>query len=781
MAERLNITILENDKKVLNWFLSVLDQRLFNQTICESSEDFPKQLLTDKPDVVVLGLPLAGFSNKKAIETFVRSASGVPLVILVDSIPDNEVMKCIQGGANEFIRMQTPGSNLVTSVIYQAVANQEAINRNREEKSILQNLIGNLPGFIYRSRKDEDWTIEYLSEGFKDLTGYPPDDFIRNKKMVFQDLIYTPDLARVRKEARRVREKGGNFELEYRIITADNIMKWVWERGNFSGDKLANDLFNGFITDITEKKYHENLLEMIIGIGEITNQSIYSSDFLQKISQIIKDICINNWVFLLPVSGTNLFRITSASGSWEEYVGRDIRIDLPPYNDAFSKNNFMVFDYETGNGSELLENNFVLPGKRYLGLIPIMSQNEKIAMLIAGRRYMFTEQEIVIIKTIAEMINTAIERVNLYQKIKKQLMHLESLHAIDQAITSIYDIQVINNIILDQACRELDGDAADILMLNSPLNALEFYGRRGFKDSTLIGGRISLTTSVAGKVLLEKEDLFIPNLDENQLPFIQKHLSIENFKSYFAKPLSLKGKAIGVMEIFMRRPFYPDEEWISFFESLATQAAVAYDSYQKYFDLQKMQMNMASSFRSTLETWSKSLELHDIETEGHIRRVTDETLDLARKLGIAEKELPNIERGALLHDIGKLAIMDDILQKKGPLTDEEWKEIKRHPQVSRDLLSNVKMLEDALDIPYSHHENWDGSGYPQGLKGEEIPLSARIFAVVETYDALISPRPYREAWSKKQAVRYLIDQKDKKFDPNIVDLFLDFLQNAEIR
>jgi HD-GYP domain-containing protein (c-di-GMP phosphodiesterase class II) len=138
--------------------------------------------------------------------------------------------------------------------------------------------------------------------------------------------------------------------------------------------------------------------------------------------------------------------------------------------------------------------------------------------------------------------------------------------------------------------------------------------------------------------------------------------------------------------------------------------------------------------------------------------------------------MPDIERGAILHDIGKIGIMDNILQKKGTLTEAEWAEIKRHPQIARDLLSNVKMLENAMDIPYCHHENWDGSGYPRGLKGEEIPLPARIFAVVETFDALTSPKPYRQAWSKNEAIKYLKEERGKKFDPEIVDRFLKILK-----
>lgn len=306
---------------------------------------------------------------------------------------------------------------------------------------------------------------------------------------------------------------------------------------------------------------------------------------------------------------------------------------------------------------------------------------------------------------------------------------------------------------------------------------LECVNMAGFLNTEVLRNtKLPLTTSIAGKVLLENKKYTVPDLDEEPLPFIQRKMYIENFKAYYAHPLSVKGEVVGVIEIFFKKPFYPDGDWLVFFEALVTQAAVAYDSYRRYSELQRVQQNIASSFRATLETWSKSLELHQIESHDHIRRVTDQTLRLSREMGVEEKEMPDIERGAILHDIGKIGIMDNILQKKGTLTEAEWAEIKRHPQIARDLLSNVKMLENAMDIPYCHHENWDGSGYPRGLKGEEIPLPARIFAVVETFDALTSPKPYRQAWSKNEAIKYLKEERGKKFDPEIVDRFLKILK-----
>ena len=175
---------------------------------------------------------------------------------------------------------------------------------------------------------------------------------------------------------------------------------------------------------------------------------------------------------------------------------------------------------------------------------------------------------------------------------------------------------------------------------------------------------------------------------------------------------------------------------------------------------------------STLEGWSRALEVRDQETKGHSDRVAKTTLRLAKAMGIPEPDLVHIHRGALLHDIGKLGVPDSILLKTGPLNDEEKERMQKHPMIAFEMLASIAHLHTSLDIPYYHHEKWNGTGYPHGLKGEEIPLSARIFAVVDVWDALTSDRPYRKAWSKEEALAYIQEQAGEHFDPQVVDAFL---------
>ncbi len=189
---------------------------------------------------------------------------------------------------------------------------------------------------------------------------------------------------------------------------------------------------------------------------------------------------------------------------------------------------------------------------------------------------------------------------------------------------------------------------------------------------------------------------------------------------------------------------------------------------------------LAEAYDTTLEGWAKALELRDKETEGHSRRVTETTVSVARAMGIPEEEVDHIRRGAILHDIGKMGIPDDILRKQGSLTDEERQIVMKHPDTAFELLKQIPFLKGAMDIPYCHHEKWDGSGYPRGLKRFEIPLSARIFAVADVWDALSSDRPYRKAWDRERVAQYLISESGTHFDPHVVNKFLEIMEKGGI-
>jgi putative nucleotidyltransferase with HDIG domain len=250
----------------------------------------------------------------------------------------------------------------------------------------------------------------------------------------------------------------------------------------------------------------------------------------------------------------------------------------------------------------------------------------------------------------------------------------------------------------------------------------------------------------------------------------------EDFKSYLGIPLIAKGRVHGVLEIFHRSLLEPDTEWLDFLEMLANQAAIAIDGATLFESLQRSTIELTFAYDATIEGWSYALDLRDKDTEGHTQRVTAMTVELARAMGVKSEDMVHVRRGALLHDIGKLGVPDRILHKTGPLSAKEWKLMRTHPELAHRMLSQIVYLRPALDIPYCHHEKWDGSGYPRGLQGEQIPLSARLFAVVDVYDALTSDRPYRHAWTKAKALAYIRKRAGKDFDPEVVRMFIEIMQ-----
>ena len=372
-----------------------------------------------------------------------------------------------------------------------------------------------------------------------------------------------------------------------------------------------------------------------------------------------------------------------------------------------------------------------------------------------------------------EKQHLVMEKRRAEEQIQRHLQRITALREIDIAITASLDLRVTFNILLDQLTAQLGVDAANVLLFNPHTQTLEYTAGRGFRSRALQHTRLHLGEGHAGLAALERRIVSIPNIAEAEDGLRHSPLlPSEEFIAYYGVPLIAKGQIKGVLEIFHRAPLDSDPEWLDFLEALAGQAAIAVDNATLFDDLQRSNLELTLAYDTTLEGWARALELRDIETEGHTRRVTDMTLRLARTMGMGDGELIHVRRGALLHDIGKMGIPDSVLNKPGPLTDEEWDIMHRHPTYAYELLLPIRFLRPALDIPYCHHEKWDGTGYPRGLKGEQIPLVARVFAVVDVWDALSSDRPYSSAWPEEKVVEYIREQAGKHFDPRVVEMFM---------
>ncbi len=364
------------------------------------------------------------------------------------------------------------------------------------------------------------------------------------------------------------------------------------------------------------------------------------------------------------------------------------------------------------------------------------------------------------------------ERKRAEERIQWQLDRLSALRQIDTAITASLDLRLTLRIVLDQVTMQLAVDAADILLLNHHLQTLEYGAGRGFRSKAIERSRIPLGQGRAGRAAFERTLISLPNMDDEEPDLARAPLLAgEEFHAYYAVPLLAKGQVKGILEVFHRATLAPDDEWLNFLETLAGQAAIAIDNALLFDDLQRSNLNLIMAYDTTIEGWSRALDLRDKETEGHTLRVTEMTMRLAHAMGMSDADLVHIRRGALLHDIGKMGIPDHVLLKPGPLTEEEWEVMRRHPTYAYELLSPIPYLRPALDIPYCHHEKWDGAGYPRGLKGEQIPLAARIFAVADVYDALRSDRPYRTGWPEETVREHIRSLAGAHFEPVIVEAF----------
>jgi PAS domain S-box-containing protein len=423
----------------------------------------------------------------------------------------------------------------------------------------------------------------------------------------------------------------------------------------------------------------------------------------------------------------------------------------------------------------------VIHSMQAIACVPMITRGQTIGALWVGRKRTenpsageISDADLRLLVSIGDVAANAIQRATLHDQTEQRLTRLAALRAVDMAISASIDLRVSLSVLLDQVTTQLHMDAGDVLMLDPRTQSLAYVAGRGFHAPERSRISLPLGQGFAGIAALERRVVSIPRLAEAQEKFaVALRTGAEHFASYFAAPLVAKGQVRGVLEVYSRSVLEPDSEWLEFLETTAAQAAIAIDNSTMFEDLQRTNTDLIMAYDATIEGWSRTLELRDRDTSGHTGRVTELTVQLARRMGIRESELIHVRRGALMHDIGKISIPDSILHKPGPLTPEEWEIMRKHPVTAYELLYPIVYLRAALDIPYGHHEKWDGSGYPRGLAQDQIPLAARVFAIIDVWDALRSDRPYRKAWPEAKVHEHLRAGSGNHFDPVILDAFFE--------
>lgn len=368
------------------------------------------------------------------------------------------------------------------------------------------------------------------------------------------------------------------------------------------------------------------------------------------------------------------------------------------------------------------------------------------------------------------------EKEDAETELKKRLVELESLYKISNSLRIADTLFGMLKILLYETLKALNTNAGAIWIYQDSVGILLAAETSGwyssYKEECLKPGE-----GIVGKVYSSGK------------PYVAKdyHTESQTSNKLMEKvpqgwggaciPIYSADKALAVIDVSVPHPREITEEDLKLLYSISEMAGIAMQRITLFEELQASEAALVSAYDETIQGWAKALELRDQETEGHSERVTEQVIIIARKMGIQEDKIIHIYRGALLHDIGKMGIPDTILLKPGPLDDREWEIMRQHPTYAYELLSPISYLESALSIPYCHHEKYDGSGYPRGLAGEEIPLEARIFAVIDVYDALISDRPYRLAWSKEDALKQIKKESGSHFDPQVVKYFIEIVNN----
>lgn len=726
----------------------------------------------EKPlDAVLLDL---GLSDSQSFETFTRfheEAEAFTVIVLSGLNDVDLALHAIRNGAQDYlVKGQITGEVLVRS-IHHAIERDEAERMLRESQERYQILVDMMPDSIIVHTQGE---VKFVNPAAMKLMGAEkPEDLIGKQVM---DFVHQDFKQAVLERIRMSQIEGKSLPpLEEKLFRLDGKLIEVEVTGTtlIFEDKPASQLI---LRDITDRKQHERELEAVASVsGKLRTANNLREMLPIFIDQALTSMEASEGAITLVEERTGDHLIVIGRGAREIAVGQKIikgegiTSEVVASGKPYINNHFRT---KPEPKTVKLSN---LEPTESVAIVPITAENQVIGTLAIGREEPINEHDLRVLGAICDIGGSAVHRAKLFEQTQRRLGRLRSLREIDIAIASSFDLGLTLDVVVTQAINELEADASCVLLLNEE-QILKFGAGKGFKTSLAVTADVKLGQGLAGKVAKERTIMEAPVIADALPPSeLETMVTEEGFTSYYAAPLVAKGKVIGVLETFQRSPVTRNEEWKDFLNTLAEQAAIAIDNATLFEDLQRSNQDLRKAYDRTIEGWAHALSLRDMETVEHSRRVTEMTVKLARALGMNDDQLVQVRRGALLHDIGKMSIADSILRKTGPLDEVEWTQMRKHPDFARQMLAPIEFLHPATAIPVSHHEKWDGSGYPQGLKGKQIPLEARIFAIVDVWDALTSDRPYRDAWPEEKVRQYLQEQSSKHFDPKIVEAFFKYI------
>ena len=740
-------------------------------------------------DLALCDYTLPGFNAVKALELVKESGKDLPFIIVSGSIGEEMAIAALRGGANDFM-LKGNLARLVPAIQREL---QDAGTRRerraaeaalREAEARYRTLIEQLPMIVYVSAPNDVSQATYVSPQVESILGYTTQEWLKEPTS-WQNAIHPDDRPRVLEAIQRTNRTVQPFDMEYRMLTRDGRVLWFRDRAEPVTDAAGQALhWQGLMIDTTQKRQQEHEREAIARLSQALRQT-------QTVREILATLLDETLALMDSEQGSIWLRDT-ASGKitlseqrrWDSDALRAFPAASAVLAKVIEKGETIVRRELHGDMDIPEDLRRRIPPGTGAACVPLAAAGESLGAMFVNVRLPreITSEELRVLSALADLGASAIHRAQLFDATVKHLDRLAALRSIDIAISSSFDLPMILNVVLDNVIRQLHVDAAAIQLLQADSLLLEFGAGQGFWTRAIEVSSLPVGEGLLGRAVLNRDITHIPDLRASSEGIKRPYLlADEKFVSYYAVPLVAKGKVKGILEIFHRSRLEPDAEWMQFLEALGGQAAIAIDSSATFQDLQRSSRELALAYDATMEGWSRALDLRDRETEGHTQRVTEMALRLGRAMGMDEDALVQLRRGGLLHDIGKMAVPDSVLLKPGRLTSQEWAIMRKHPQFAYDMLSPIPYLRPALDVPYCHHERWDGNGYPRGLKGVAIPFAARIFAVVDVWDALLNDRPYRPARDPDEVLRYIQNGSGKHFDPAVVDGFVNLVTKESIR
>lgn len=603
------------------------------------------------------------------------------------------------------------------------------------------------------------------------------------------DVFHSSSHTVIRNRIQNMREKGGVApEIEEKIVRMDGRVVDVVSKGAPFSYGSTNAI-HVMLLDITEKKKQEAELKLrnkrlsaLFKLSEELRKAESSNELLKiSLKTVTKLVHSDSGTVsllsedkrnleIVAVTGKSMVPVHTQYPANSGLSGLSLELDYPYKTDDCSKEPRFL---DLGNGS-------VMGPAIYL---PLHSEREKLGVMAIVRlkkkgMQLFTRADVQLVNAIGELVGNTLRRLLLFEQSERRLHQSQALRRIDLAILKNQSLEKTIRIALEEIRKQFQAEAVAVRLKNMEGGGYALFSGLGF-PAGIRTNDLEIDQNDALLKILKREKILVHPDDSMSMPVSHylDQVRDHGFGFYAAVPFYTEKSMAGVLELFQKAPRILSDDDRDFLQTFSGQMAIALENANLLKNLLNANQSLIRTYDTTIEGWSRALDMRDKETEGHTLRVTVMTLELARKMHFSEEELVHVRRGALLHDIGKMGVPDHILLKADALTEAEWKIMKQHPQFAYDMLSFIEYLRPALDIPYCHHEKWDGSGYPRGLKGDQIPKAARIFAVVDVWDALRSDRPYRPAWPQERVLEHIRSLSGTHFDPEVVAVFFDLIQN----